>query len=132
MQGVRQGAFYDGNGLGERVSSPTVRDLIRDIQRELLPGDVAPSRARQLLIELTALSGNCSVELRHAEADYNGVLLQQLNGTEKANRASIRAKATPEYARMREASDTFKLVVEMIRSLKVTLRSIEEEMRLAR
>jgi hypothetical protein len=113
------------------VSSPTVRDLIRAIQFELRDGEVAPSRARELLIELTALSGNCSTELRQAEADYNGVLLRFLDGTEAANRASIRAKASPEYARVREASDTYKLVMEMIRTLKKVLSSIEQEMRLA-
>ena len=109
----------------------TVRDLIRAIQVELRDGDIAPSRAREMLIELTALSGNCSAEMREADANYNGVLLKLLDGEEAANRAIIRAKATPEYARAREATDTYKLVLEMIRSLKKVLSSIEQEMRLA-
>ena len=110
----------------------TIRDMVRAIQVELRDTEVAPSRARALLIELTALSGNCSAEVRQADAEYNGVLLKQLNGEEAANRATIRAKATPEYQRFREAQDTFKLVVEMIRSLKTVIKSIESEMHLAR
>jgi hypothetical protein len=110
---------------------PTIRDMVRTIQVELRDTEVAPSRARELLIELTALSGNCSTEVRESEADYNVVLLAHLDGSEKANRATIRAKATPQYARMREAADTFKLVVEMIRSLKTVIKSVEEEMRMS-
>ena len=110
----------------------TVRDLIRAIQVELRDGDVAPSRARELLIELTALSGNCSTERRQADAEYNEVLLKMLDGEEAANRAKIRAKATPQHERMCIAKDTEALVTEMIRSLKVVLKSIETEMGLMR
>lgn len=106
--------------------------MIAAIQAEMRSGEVAPVRARELLIELTALSGNCSTEMRAADAAYNAVLLAHLDGTEAANRAKIRAAATPEYQRMREAKDTWALVVEMIRSLKTVIKSVEEEMRLAR
>ena len=106
--------------------------MVRAIQVELRDTEVAPARGRQLLIELTALSGNCSTELREAEADYNAVLLKHLDGTEAANRARIRAQITPEYQRLREAKDTYALVVEMIRSLKTVIKSVEEEMRMAR
>jgi len=109
----------------------TVRDMVKAIQVELRDTEVAPSRARELLIELTALSGNCSAEMRQADADYNGVLLKALDGEEAANRAKIRAQATPQYQRAREAQDTTKLVIEMIRSLKAVIKSIEAEMRLA-
>ena len=112
--------------------STTIRDMVRTIQLELRDTEVVPSRARVLLIELTALSGNCSTEMRAADADYNTVLLKHLDGSEAANRAKIRAATTAEYQRMREAKDTLALVIEMIRSLKTVLKSVEEEMRLAR
>lgn len=115
----------------DAATEMTVREMVRDIQIELRGGDVLPSRAREMLIELTALSGNCSAEMREADADYNAVQLRLLDSEEAANRATIRAKATPEYARAREATDTYKLVLEMIRSLKKVLSSIEQEMRLA-
>jgi hypothetical protein len=117
--------------MDERGKSKTVREMVREIQVELRDREVVPSRARELLIELTALSGNCSTEMRQADADYNAVLLRHLDGEEAANRATIRAKATQEYARAREATDTYKLVLEMIRSLKKVLSSIEQEMRMA-
>ena len=113
------------------MSEKTIRGMIAELQKELMPGDVEPFRARQILIELTALSGNCATEMRQADADYNAVQLRLLNGEEAANRATIRAKATPEYARLREATDHYKLALEMIRSLKKVLSSIEQEMRLA-
>ena len=109
----------------------SIRERLSDIQGELIAseGDIAPSRAREMLIYLTGLSGNCATESRVADAEYNRVLLRLLNGEEAANRATIRAKDTPEYARMREAEDTEKLASEMIRSLKKVLTSIEVEMR---
>lgn len=111
------------------MSEKTIRDMVRAIQIELRDTEVLPARARELLIDLTALSGNCSTEQREADAKYNLVRLNFLNSDEAANRSEIRAKATPEYARAREATDTYKLVVEMIRTLKKVLSSIETEMR---
>lgn len=110
----------------------TVRELVTDIARELRVGDLLPERGRQLLTKLTALIGNCNDEIREADAEYNLVLLQKLDGDEAANRAKIRAEVTAEYKRKRLAHDTKELTVEMIRSLKVILRSVDEEMRLAR
>lgn len=109
----------------------TVRDRIHAFQSELRSGDVVPSRAREILMELSALLGNVLTEEREAEAAYNVVLLALLEGDEAANRARIRAAITPEYARLKVAKDTHTTVVEQIRSLKVILRSIEEEMRLS-
>lgn len=133
---VDEGQSQTGRPTGSTASSNeairTIRSMVKKIQVELRDTDVAPSRARELLIELTALSGNCSTEVRQAEAEYSAVLLKQLDSEEKANRAKIRAQNTPEHLRMREAKDTFVLVVEMIRSLKVVLKSQEEELRMAR
>lgn len=110
----------------------TVRDMVKQIQVEVRGGDLAPERAREVLNTLTSLIGNCNDECREADMAFNVVLLQHLNGEEAANRAKIRAETTPEYARKREATDTRHLVIEMVRSLKATLRSLQDEMGLAR
>jgi hypothetical protein len=115
------------------ANGTTVRDLVRDIQREIgdTP-DLSPERARVLLNDTTRLIGNCNTEIREADAAYASRLLACLDSEEKANRAKILAETSPEFARKREARDTKELVVEMSRSLKYYLRSLEEEMRLAR
>jgi regulator of sirC expression with transglutaminase-like and TPR domain len=110
----------------------SVRELIESYRRELRDEDLSPNRAAEVLQRLTALLGNVLSEIREAEAAYNLVLLTALDADEAANRATIRAKTTPEYARSREAQDTQKVLVEMIRSLKVVLKSQQEEMRLTR
>lgn len=110
----------------------TVRDLVKGIQREVVSGELHPNRASQLLLQATALLGNCSEEIRTAEYDYAIVLLKHLDGEEAANRARIRAETSPEHMRKREARDTKEVLVEMIRSLKYMMRAAEEEMRLAR
>lgn len=111
---------------------PTVRQRVRRIQRDLRSDLLTPEVARQSLVKLTALLGNVNDEQRAADAEYKLVLLKCLETESKANRARIVAETSPEYGRAREAHDTEKLVVEMIRSCKAYLRSLDEEMRLAR
>lgn len=110
----------------------TVREMVRDAQIEVRDSDLLPQRAAELLGILTALLGNVNRELREAEMAYNGVLRGCLAQHEAANRARIEAEGTSEYLRKREAKDTLSEVTEMIRSLKIILKSQQEEMRLAR
>jgi hypothetical protein len=110
----------------------SVRERIKAIQKELRDGALTPDMARESLVTLTALLGNVADEQRAADADYKKVLLAALQRGEAANRARIEAEVTPEYGRARAAKDTKDLVVEMIRSCKCYLRSLDEEMRLSR
>jgi hypothetical protein len=110
----------------------SVRDMIRAIQREVRDTDLLPDRGAELLTKLTALIGNVADEQREADAEYAVVLLRHLDSEEAASRAKIRAETTPEYARKREARDTKELAIELVRSLKVYLRTKTEEMRLSR
>lgn len=111
----------------------TVRELIRSAQTEIRESpDLLTDRAAELLNQLTALVGNCNDELRVSDLEYKRVLLKCLQTNEAANRARIEAETSPEYVRRQEAQHTKELAVEMIRSLKVYLKSKAEEMRLAR
>lgn len=114
------------------MTEPSVRERIRVMQVQLRDGGVTPQMARESLVMLTALFGNVNEELREADLFYKTVLLAAYQTEETANRAKIRAETSQEYLRAREAKDTRDLVVEMIRSCKVYLRSLDEEMRLAR
>jgi hypothetical protein len=109
----------------------TVRELVKAAQTEMRKDDLPPILARKLLVQLSSLYGNCLEEQREADHAYAVVLLWFLDADEVANRAKIRASTSPEYLRKREADNTLALVLESIRSLKVMLRSIDEEMRLA-
>lgn len=110
----------------------TVREILKTAQREIAAGNLLPLRAAELLTKLTALIGNVAEEIREADAAYATVLLHYLESEEAASRAKIRAETTQQYLRKREARDTKELLIEMIRSLKVYLRTQEEEMRLTR
>ena len=109
----------------------TVREMVAECQKEMLD-DLSPARAAYHLSRMTSLLGNCSAAIRESEAAYNVVYAQALRVETKANRAKIFAQTTPEYWRTREATDAFKLVAEIVRSLKVILRTAEAEMRLSR
>lgn len=110
----------------------TVRDRIRRIQRDFIAVKPVASTARDYLIELTALSGNVSDEVRESEAAYREVLADALSAEGKANRAKMRAERTPEFSRYREAKDTMELVKQLIISTRTYVRSVDEESRLAR
>lgn len=113
-------------------SPMSVREMVQRIQGDLRQGALEPNQAREHLITLSALYGNCLQEIREADAVYAGVLLACLESSETANRATIRAETSPEHLRKQEARNTKELVLEMTRALKYYLRSQEEEMRLAR
>lgn len=111
---------------------PTVRERIKAIQVELREQAITPEMVREHLIQLTALYGNVMDEQREADHNFKVVLLEALNTEATANRAKIRAEVSDEYRRAREAQDTGRLVLELIRSCKRYLSSLDEEMRLAR
>ena len=111
----------------------TIREMVKAIQREVRDTpDLQPDRAADVLNHLTAMIGNCNDELRHADLEYKRVLLACLQSNVAANRARIEAETSPEYVRRQEAAHTKELVIELIRSLKVFLKSKTEEMRLSR
>lgn len=102
------------------------------IQAELLQPAVSPQVARKHLITLTAMWGDFAAAATEAEIAYATVEKDYLISEEASNRAEKLARATPEYARMRRAKGEEKFVLELIRSCKAAMRSIDEEMRLAR
>jgi hypothetical protein len=114
------------------VSSPTIRERIKNIQKEVLKGAFTPDMARENLMQLTALLGAVNDEQRQADHEYKLVLLGCLQGDEAVNKARIRAEVTPQFQRAEEARDTESLVLEMIRSMKVYLKSLDSEMHLTR
>lgn len=109
-----------------------MRDLLRAIQAKLRVGNISPSDTREHATTLSALLGNCLAEVLHAEMAYNAVLLTKLDVDEAANRATIRALNTEEYRRFREAKNTEKLALEMMRTCNRCLRSLDNEMALTR
>jgi hypothetical protein len=110
----------------------TIRERIKKLQLQLRDEAISPAVARTALVQLTALLGNVNDEQRTADVDYKRVLLEAFHKEASANRARIVAEISPEYARAREAKDTRELAIEMIRSCRTYLRSLDEEMRLAK
>ncbi len=110
----------------------TVRERVAEIQRAVRDEDLPPSRLRELSLELVGLYGNCNAEVTDAEIAYAHVLAACYGQEAKANRAKLRAETSDEYRRVRVARDTQRLVLEMTRTLRQALRSVDEEMRMTR
>lgn len=109
----------------------SVREMVRDVQRELIAGDLPPARARELLVKLTALIGSCNDEIRRRDVAYALVLEGHLTTESKANRARMRAELSDEFNAKREARDVKELVVAMSQSLKYLIKSLSDEMQLS-
>lgn len=110
----------------------SVREIVNQIKREILSGDLTPHRASELEQKLSALLGNIMDEARNADALYAEVLAKHMGEQTKANRARILAETSPEFLRKRAVKDTHTLATELIRSLRSMLRMATEEMRLTR
>ena len=102
--------------------------MVKEIQSEMrMAEDLQPDRGALLLMRLSSLLGNILDEILEAEYAYNVVLVERMNSEEAANRATIRAKTSPEYLRLQEAQNTKTLAVELTRALKFYLRGKQEE-----
>jgi len=105
----------------------TIRQRINGYQAEILKGDLLPERAAIILNEISSLYGNILDRIKDTEMIYNKVLLDELNKEQKANRAKIRAEITDEYQDMKDATNTEKVAIQMIRSLSKFLKAKENE-----
>lgn len=94
--------------------------------------EVSPLRASEMLMQATAIHASCVREATRRELIYNHVLNAYMSGDEAASRATIRAKASDEYASWQQARDEAGICLEHVRSLKKFLEHQREEMRLAR
>ena len=91
----------------------SVREMVEPFQAEMASPGLLPGRAREILIQLTALYGNCLEDVREADHAYSIILLKFLDSDEAANRAKIRAQTSLEYLRKTEADNTLKVVLEL-------------------
>jgi hypothetical protein len=110
----------------------TVREHIEAIEREIRTEETSPSRLCEMSLELSSLYGNCTREVTKRELAYNKVLADAMQGEEAANRATVRAKASPEYADFLEAKNVERACLQLIRTLNRVMDHQKEEMRLAR
>lgn len=105
----------------------TIRDLLKKRQFELKDGDLPPSRAAEILVELSSLYGNVLDEVTNREMEFNKVMQENLLEHKAATKARIAAETTDEYRSLLIAKNAEKLCVEMTRSLKYYLKSKEQE-----
>ena len=108
----------------------SIRDRIKVLQAQAITGAITPQQVRENLMLLAALLGAVLDEHREADAAYTRVVIRYIELGDPVNKAELRASISPEYARSREARDTEKLTLEMIRAAKTFLQSLDSEMRL--
>ncbi len=110
----------------------TSAERIAAMEVEMSETEVSPARASEMLMQATAIHAGYVREATQRELVYNHVLNAYMSGDEAAARATIRAKASDEYAAWQKARDEAGICLEHVRSLKKFLEHQREEMRLAR
>jgi hypothetical protein len=107
----------------------TVRAMLKDILAEMRKESQTASYASALLVRVTGVYSKILDEVRAADIAYNAVELAALSTDQTANAARIRARATPEYVRVREAKDAEKAALEAMRSLRKYIQAKQDETR---
>jgi len=106
----------------------TIREMINKRRTEVEHSkELQPVRASEILVELSALMGNVTEEIRKRDMEYNRKFLEVLKKSKTAKSAQIEVDASVEYELKREAKDLKDTTIEMIRSLKYYLRAKGEE-----
>lgn len=112
----------------------TIREIINEYRSKLLHiSDLQKEEAATILVELSVLYGNCIEEIRKRDQEYITKLLEILQ-TEKMSvaKAQILVQNTNEWTNREIARGTKEALLEMIRSLKLYVRSKGEEWEVSR
>jgi hypothetical protein len=110
----------------------TNNERLATIQADLLQPGVSPQVARKHLITLTAMWGDYSTAFTSADLAYKHRLRVCKGQADSATAATMEAEDSEEYRAMRFAKADEAFVLELIRTCKAAMRSVEEEMRLSR
>lgn len=106
-----------------------IRDAFNRILEKSKDADLPPHVMADLLVKLTSLYASLSTEVQESSFAYKAVLFSLLDSEEAASRAKIRAENSEAYRRMVGAQTLEKVCLELIRSMKVALRTKGEERR---
>ena len=99
------------------MEETSIRDRVKNIQNEILAGNLTPARASEMLTELSAIFGNVNEEIRTRDVEYNKVLLTYYESEATANRAKIKAETSDDAKEKMVESDGSKMLSPQSRTL---------------
>lgn len=111
------------------MSELSLRDRVRAIQIAMRDKPQTPNSARTHLMELSGLFASVTELETAAEVEYRVILADCYEREAKANRAKIRAEASPPYKTWIEAKSVRVRIETMLTSCRTFLRSQGDEMR---
>lgn len=113
---------------------PTITEQINAYRNEILNKNPGASRLAEILVQLSALSGNVADEIIEREYEYSEVYnlatdLTENNKPISAAKAEIKAMVSKEYLAYQKAKAVGKMVDQMIGSIKYLIKVKENEYR---
>ncbi len=111
---------------------PTVRERVKAIAHEMLSGGVTPDQMREFRSELSGLMWTANDARTAREIAFKKRLAEMRATTKSAVDARLQAENGPEYADWQEAVNVCEAVLEMMRTCRDNLKSLDTEMGLSR
>lgn len=106
----------------------SIRELIRKRRQEIrATPDMLPDKAASLLMEMSALMGNCNDAILIADSNYAQKLVQLMSESKSVAEAKMKAEASPEWVSKYEARAMKEECLETVRSLKYYLKAKSDE-----
>ena len=110
----------------------TIRDRVQSIAEAMAADDPPPADLRRYEVVLSGLLSHIHKHVASSEVSYKRILATYRGQYETAAEAKMHAEATDQYREWRESVAVKDSTQEMLRTLRSTLRSQSEEMRMTR
>lgn len=107
----------------------TIQDQVNSFRNELLNSETDANRLAEILVQLSALSGNVANEIIEREFEYSKIYNLLIGSDITAAKAKVTMSATPEYLAYKKAKAVGDMVTQMIGSIKYLIKVKENEYR---
>lgn len=105
------------------------RELYKTFRERMSRGSLSPKEASDIIVRLSAIMGNYSDALLDKQMAFNEKKAECLEKIKSVAKAQVMAECSKEYRDFQEIKGERENIVEMIRSLKYYMRSMEDDFR---
>lgn len=119
-------------GSTNMTDRATVRERVARIQKAMVHGNLQPSDIREFRAELSGMLGIANEARLQAEIQYRHRLMEIRQTTKSKADAEIQAMGEPAYEAWQQAINVCESIMEMSRSCRDNLRSLDAEIGLER
>lgn len=110
----------------------TVRERVKEIQKSMIAGNLQPSDIRSFKAELSGMLGIANEARLQAEVQYRRRMQEIRQSAKSKADAELQAMTEPAYEAWQQAINVCESIMEMNRTCRDNLRSLDAEIGLER